>query len=390
MIDWCMDEDYSLINIDRSDEKRVQVVDLKQNDMPTECPMCGSEQTVIHKPNQVTTLRDFYGDRPSIIHIHRDRRRCKQCGKTFFPGKPLPDRKMSDSFINSVLQELLSDKSKKNSTVGRKYGVSKSTVSKIANDFLEEKGEQTRSVDEDCNIIFFYPFEYEHRLRCAVIGDGDFQDKRLLCILNNYDQQEICRFCKEKVCQKDSVEYTFSAADRMLLDDLHGMFPEAVRSVLIEYSQYLIDNLSVDMLDGLFSKKLEALKEFRRMLRNSNSASFANNFTKWHDALKDGLDLVLSQLIYLVESCLPEWENACDYSKEETDCKQFLELIGEFRSHNVPFEMMKLRIMYATDLDYATDPNAFYYGINGRNCIRSKCMMRYGVPLRAIIDYFNK
>ncbi|MBR6921065.1 MAG: transposase [Clostridia bacterium] len=375
------------------------------------CPKCYSWNVTIHKKDHKTELHDLCENEdpnctgsprpaiPSKITVLRDRYQCSDCGKTFYLGKKLSGKRISEEYKTFITNEIINNESATYSDYSKVYGISRTEISKTFKEGYYNAEELIKKAI-DCRDVYLYSFTYNREKRCAVVGIGaDDGDKRLIDILESYDDNTIMRSLRNNFPNGDIIYNIFCTAFKKLIERLRKSFAKAEICILFQYINDLINGLRVDCADGIYGSKLNALSDFVTIIKSSTSKLFIDNFNKWWDELNDDLKIALSPVYTSVDACPKEWANAADYSEEEMKCDELFDVFQKFNKNNVPFESMRYRVMFLSSKEYVQQntfgpPSGAFTTIEHRfipyryYCMRDR-YTNYGVKINDIVEYYN-
>lgn len=388
--------------------------DIKENEYSLyskRCPKCYSSAVTIHKKDQKTVMHDMCENEdpncvenprpviPSKITVLRDRYQCSNCGRTFYRGKSLLGRRVSEEFKKFIYDQIINNESATYSDFAKVYGISRTEISKTFKEGYYNAEELIKKAI-DCRDVYLYSFTYNREKRCAVVGIGEVDgDKRLIDILESYDDNTIMRSLCNNFPNGDIIYNIFCTAFKKLIERLRKSFAKAEICILFQYINDLISGLSVDYADGIYGSKLNALNDFITIIKSSTSNSFIDNFNRWWDKLNDDLKIALNPVYTSVGACPKEWANAADYSEEEMECDELFDVFQKFNKNNVPFESMRYRIMFLSSKKYV-QPNTFgppsgdfttieHRFVHYRYYSRSDIYTNYGVKINDIVEYYD-
>lgn len=353
------------------------------------CPYCRSRNdVVVHKKNVSKKVHDMYNNEPTEIVFLRDRYRCNRCKKTFFaPQDEQIGQSESDEFKKVVAENLLSDLSASFSSVGKKYGLGKTTISNIFKDQFRKHQSVIVEVS-NCNRLFLCPIEYEGIKRCLIIGcDWQTQINRLLWILDEYTLKAVRGFSTEKIHNQYCITEIFCAPDKDIVNFCKDYFREATVGIIGDCVDILVDSLKIDTLDGRFNEKCDALNRFECVIKKTNSSTFLKEYDSWWNSLTPELKISFGTLNASITDFPDEWANYSDYTKDELDCSKFIKTIMKLRQKNVPFEMMRYRIMFGIiNKDRQVYiPDTTMSMVYFQNAAQAYGIKNYGVKLKDIL-----
>ena len=403
---WMKNSHYDAV-VTPGDASHVQTVVITSTEKPKTCKYCGSDKVYVQKTVPDKTFFDLYADpnsdhldgTPSRIIVKRKRFRCDNCKKTFFPEDSIPKEKISIEYKKVVVEEILSRHEVTNTNAAEKFGLGKSTVSDIINDAMIKASENTICVKLNVLNLAFVPFDYDNKTHCAVIGSKIAADDLILLdFLDTYEVDTIIDFCQNKIMPKACVDLVFTMPDRDLINGLMGIFSRADCCILMDY---VLDHITIaDDGNGVYYHKMDAMKEIQKILKDSKIEQLERDLYLWKKTLirdPDQIDVpkgfknvgtAFDELINCIDNYTEECINAWSYGINYNECSKFLGIIDSFRKNNVPYDMMKFRIMYSDLGDCAFDfANKNY--INGIQCLYSRKVTDYGVKIKDIVDFFQ-
>lgn len=335
---------------DSVDDKGIRNLTFRPVVSTLSCPQCLEKNELNKKDLAEHSIYDVFDKEPVLVHISRQRYKCKICGATFSAGDdPYPDKcSVSKTFCSYLSQQFIKDSSLTYAATEVKYGISSTTAAKALNDYVEQYGKTMIISLQPCYRIMFAPFKYENAVRCCVCGTDNDERNVILGFLENYTAEAMTEYINKNMVV-DGIDAIFCAFVPEVVAGLKVAFPNTELVVAPESIKRHIDSFIADSGDGLFNEKTKCLNALKTVMSTKyyKSTDLLDAVVAWETSLPESLEQGLCQLCSDIGRCIQECHNAAAYDENEFSVSEIMNTISLFRKHKTPYGAMIFRIMFS-------------------------------------------
>ena len=314
-----------------------------------QCPRCGETEQLTKKDHTAHQVLDVHEKQAIRVTVERQRYRCKTCGCTFSAGEdPYPEKAhISSAFAAYLAEAMMKDKALTYAKVQSMFGVSPTYASEAVSDYVNSFSQSMILSLQPCYRVIFSPFLYEQRVRCCVCGTADDDRNVILGFLDEYTPEAITNFVNSQL-QTEDVQAVFCALIPEMVTALKAALPDAAVLVNPVSIQRSIAALVKDIGDGLYNEKVNCLNDLKALLAVDypKFSDFQDAMDQWEQSIPDTLQVVMYPLVGNMAKCLEECYNASQYEEDEFSIKTVMDTISLFRKNNIPYDIMKYRILF--------------------------------------------
>ncbi len=352
-----------------------------------QCPRCQSPN-IVKKTISKRVVLDIIDNRPIEVTILKQRYKCKNCGHTFVVKDALdyPEHMhVTTAALDRFATQILDDPEIVISTFGEQFQIGRTTISEAVQKKIQELSKQTSSV-APCIYIYYVPFYFTGKERCAIVGVDENECELLLDILEEYSPRGLESFFPKTYGFKDDIELLFCKLEAIFVKLIREQFKTDV-AILRSCIQKELQKAKEDQEDGLYNKKLDALYNLKFLIEKSGEMRFRYDFVEWFENLTEPLQQSFKPLFQAFLECIKEDANIVNYYTYEPSMKKLMEIISKYRKDHASFTTMAFRLLYANRVALSS-PNGsqIFRSISSMMAPTSGSMTAFGVDINRLYE----
>lgn len=368
-------------------------------EQPDSCIKCYGSNLVKHSINErIISDVQIHGKRTKISLIHR-RYKCKDCGYSFYQ---LLDSVESDGKITKRLSVKLQQEAltKPFSVIGEEYGVSKTTVRREFDKFVEThdvgrtiKAPRVIGIDEahlnktmrgvitdieNNKLIEILPNMYKHTIKDFIVKMEGYENIEIatmdMASGYRYAMKELVPECLVVIDKFHVVQYAQMALDRVRIDYKNSL--KKTDKKLFHKDKWLLQSNKEDLDEYNLAKRDELLESnevlmnaywFKEMVRDMYKLETKKEAYEWFYQLEKAIPKgkeykSFRELMKTYNKVKPEIMNYFDarYTNAYTESVNNLIKRVEKQGNGYSFEVLRAKVIYGTQ-----QPKKPKFGENG-------------------------